>query len=152
MPANYKVTNEYRVFYVVFQSSNFNRFWAGFTAEGFQHVWTFWGKPIGEPGLLTPEWTIKFEPLAPHFDTDIWFMDPVDAVTSYINDPGVTDILKINLKFQTAEAFIPRGIITCVSAVKCAMGLRAWHILTPKQLYFYLLRKGATSLKGASPQ
>ena len=147
MPGNFEVINEYRAFYVVFQSSSNNRFWAGFTAEGFQHVWLFWGKDVGEPGLLTPQWTMKFEALATHFDIDLFYLDPPTVAETYINDPMVTDILKINLRLKTTGKFIPRGIISCISSAKSVMGITEWWVLTPKQLYYNLLRKGAKSLK-----
>ena len=98
---------------------------------------------------MTPYWTIKFEPLGPHFDIDLFYSDPKNLAREVIEAPHVTDILRINMKFQSALRVIPRGPTTCVSAVKCAMGIRAWWILTPKQLYFYLRRKGAKSIKGA---
>lgn len=148
MPDNYKATNEYRAFYVVFQSSSGNRFWSGFTEKGFQHIWCFWGKPLGEPGLMTPQNTLKAEPLGSYIDFDLWFVEPHEAAKAYLQEEKVTDILKFNTKMQTATGFIPRGIITCVSVIKGVMGQRAWWILTPRQLYYYLLRKGATSLKG----
>ena len=150
MPGNYERKNEYRAFYVVFQSSSNNRFWAGFTAEGFQHVWLFWGKDVGEPGLLTPQWTLKYEPLANHFDVDLWYQDPMTTAETYLADPLVTDILKMNIRIVSKSEFAPRGIMTCISCAKYAMSIRAWWVMTPKQLYFYMLRKGAKSLKGDS--
>ena len=147
MPENYRVINEYKTFYVVFQSSSGNRFWSGFTEKGYQHIWAFWGKPIGEPGLMTEQWTIKAEPLGSHVDIDLWFVEPHEAAKEYLKEEKTTDILKFNVRLQ-AQGFVPRGIITCVSVVKGVMGQRAWWILTPLQLYYYLLRKGAVSLKG----
>lgn len=35
--------------------------------------------------------------------------------------------------------YTPRGAQTCVSVVKSLIGLMAWHIWTPDQLYRYLL-------------
>ena len=36
--------------------------------------------------------------------------------------------------------------ITCVSVVKDLVGLRAWWVITPRQLHCALLKKGAASL------
>lgn len=41
-----------------------------------------------------------------------------------------------------------RGVLSCVSVVKAALGLRGGGILTPRQLYRRLLREGAYIVTG----
>ena len=43
--------------------------------------------------------------------------------------------------------YIPRGLLTCVSACKAALGVNAWHVITPYQLYRHLLAHGAEELR-----
>jgi hypothetical protein len=35
----------------------------------------------------------------------------------------------------------PRGLLTCVTVIKHLLGIRAWWVITPKQLYGYLQRR-----------
>ena len=147
MPASFGLKNEYRTYYIVFQESQFNRIWRAWTCPGFRHIWTFWPLYVGEPGLLTPRWTLKFEPLANHFDIDLWYADPDEVAASFLQKPEITDILKIQLLFRTGSEFVPRGVMNCVSSVKACIGVRAWHIITPKQLYNFLIHEGAKSLR-----
>ncbi len=44
-------------------------------------------------------------------------------------------------------AYNPRGLHTCVSVVKHALGVRAPWVWTPKQLHQYLIRQGAEPLR-----
>jgi len=42
--------------------------------------------------------------------------------------------------------YTPRGVQTCVSVVKSLLGLSAWHVWTPDQLYRYLIKHQGVEL------
>ena len=53
--------------------------------------------------------------------------------------PGVGHVAPAHQHFQ--RGWRPRGLFTCVTAVKHLLGIRAWWIITPHQLYRYLQRR-----------
>lgn len=46
----------------------------------------------------------------------------------------------------TYDQFRLSGVLTCVSAVKAVLGVRAWRVLTPRQLRGWLLENNARVL------
>lgn len=145
MPAHLGLRNENRTFYVVFAHSMFNRIWAPFCPKPFRHCWVFWANYLGTPGLMTPRITLKTESLSNMVDIDVWHEDPEVVAQAFL--PSTTDILKITLPFKSCVGVCPRGIITCVSMAKAVMNIKAWWILTPRQLHSHLKSLGAVSLK-----
>lgn len=145
MPVSFGVRDEWRVYYIVFQPSTLHRIWSAFCPDlAFRHCWLIQTAYMGEPGLLTPKICMKIESLANMIDTEVWNATPEEIVEGFL--PRVTDILRISLRIKSGRGYIPRGITTCVSVPKAVMGIKAWWILTPKQLYNYLLSIGAVSL------
>lgn len=53
---------------------------------------------------------------------------------------GLTHTVRAKPCFQ--RGWRPRGLLTCVTVVKHLLGIRAWWILTPHQLYRYLQQGG----------
>ena len=145
MPAFLGLRNEYREFHVVFAPSRFNRIWSMFCRMPFRHCWVFWASYYDSPGLMAPRITLKMEAQSSNIDFDVWHADPNEVAAAFL--PFSTDILRITLPFKTSLRYSPRGIITCVSIVKSAMDIKAWQVLTPEELYRYLLKIGAQSLK-----
>ncbi len=47
---------------------------------------------------------------------------------------------------QLKYCYLQRGVQSCVSVVKSLIGLKAWHVLTPQQLFEHLIRKGGVIL------
>ena len=47
---------------------------------------------------------------------------------------------------QLKYCYLQRGVQSCVSVVKSLIGLKAWHVLTPQQLYEYLIHNGGVEL------
>ncbi len=45
-------------------------------------------------------------------------------------------------------SYLGRGLLTCVSVVKQLVGMRAWTVITPAQLYRRLIRDGAEVIHG----
>jgi len=151
MPVYQQAKREYRTYYVVFQKSKHRRPWHCFTWNGFQHVWLFYPKYLGPPGLLTPRGTIKVEPLSTFIDTDYWPFDPEYVASEFLKAEYVLDIVKITLPIFSTKHYHLRGFINCVTIVKSVMGLCSFFTLTPQQLRRYLLRIGGESLNQCQP-
>ncbi len=95
---------------------------------------------------MTPRDTMKMEPMATFTHMDYWMEDPENIAVEFIKQHQVKDIIKVRMRLKS-DGVIFRGIITCVSIVKAAMGIKAWWVMTPQQLRRYLLRHGGKSLK-----
>ena len=147
MPVSLIAKREYRTYYVVFQNSSYHRPWHIFTWNGYQHVWVFFPKYLGPPGLLTRQSTLKIEPLATFIDIDYWDADPEEVAELFIKEDYILDIVKISLRLPESVSYNIRGLINCVTIVKSVMGLVKWFVMTPQQLHRYLFRIGGRSLK-----
>ena len=147
MPVGLAAKREIRTYYVVFQNSFFHRPWQFWTWNGYQHVWVFFPKYMGPPGLLTKQYTLKVEPLSTFLDIDFWPADPEEIAQEFIKQDYIVDIVKIVLPLPSNLSYTIRGLINCVTIVKSVLGLSKWFILTPQQLHRYLLRIGGRSLK-----
>jgi len=147
MPASQACKRELRTYYVVFQKSKYHRPWHVFTWNRYEHVWVFFPKYLGPPGLLTRQSTLKVEPLATFIDTDYWDADPEEVAEAFLKEDYVLDIVKITLRLPESVSYNIRGFINCVTIVKSVMGLCKWFVMTPQQLHRYLLRIGGESLK-----
>lgn len=53
-------------------------------------------------------------------------------------------VLDVNLPLSTNKRYFPSWPMYCVSFAKHCLGIKGWHIVTPKQLYRHLLSKGAS--------
>jgi len=150
MPVALAAKREIRTYYVVFQNTLFHRPWRLFTWNGYQHVWLFYPKYMGPPGLLTRQHTIKVEPLSTYLDTDYWACEPEEIAEEIIKEDYILDIIKISLPLPSNVSYNIRGLITCVTIVKFVMGLSKWFVMTPQQLHRYLLRIGGRSMKNGT--
>jgi hypothetical protein len=69
-------------------------------------------------------------------------------VMPYYHEDDVPDIMLakgfkiVYVRKHRRDKFILRGLMTCVSVMKHLLGIRSWWVITPKQLYNYLKRKG----------
>lgn len=135
--------NTRRTVYVVFQDLGETDAWTVFTKPGMRHCWCFWTSYYPDESLLATRFTVKFEPLRWGFHSDVWYAPPEDVIAEF-SRPPVSCIIAFDVDYppQNFSYMIPRGLITCVSAVKAMMGLRNWRILTPAQLAEYLLAEG----------
>lgn len=147
MPVGQEAKREWRTYYVVFQNSKYHRPWQCFTWNGWQHVWIFFAKYQGPPGLLTPQHTLKVEPLSTFLDIDYWPASPEIVAKEFINEDYIKDIVQIFLPLPKNVSYNVRGFINCVTLVKLVMGLSGFLVMTPQQLHRYLLRMGGRSLK-----
>lgn len=84
---------------------------------------------------------LHYEPLAwgtliTHYAIDIddlltlWYLEDTTAIVGVMVDYS-----------QCTGKYIPRGIYTCVSAIKSIIGIKkSYFVLTPKQLYKKLIK------------
>ncbi|MDD9904801.1 MAG: hypothetical protein OXT06_14620 [Rhodospirillaceae bacterium] len=127
--------------YIVFQGgvSPHASLWSAFTDPGWRHCWLMLPAYHPAPGLMADRYTLKIEPLRWGIDTEVWWHDP-EEVAQHFLDLNVTAVVALDVTTPPPGVpFIPRGLMTCVTVIKAALGIRAWHIWTPKALFRYVL-------------
>ena len=148
MAASFGMRREIRYIYVVFQESVLWDRVRWFTSPGYRHCWAFHSVWFPEKSLMADEYTLKMEVTSSRIDTAIWWADPATVADSFVALPDVTTILRVRVDIDDQIRYIPRGMLTCVSGVKALLGVRAWWVVTPKQLHNYLLGIGAEPHEG----
>jgi len=128
--------------YVAFQDLDRGAWWDGFCIPGFRHCWIM--RPTYSParGLAATQSTLKIEPVADYFHVEHWQKRTEDAAREINDLDETTAVVSIRATLPPPEPTFPRGIRgipTCVSMVKYALGLRAWSVWTPKHLCDYLV-------------
>lgn len=126
--------------YVVFSPSSRKSFWDFFTDPAFRHCWVILPAPLGEPGLMTTDYSVKVEPLLWGVDVAVWWADPL-TVAKQMYEDGATAIVEVGVYTPPNPGFVPRGFLTCVTMVKAIIAVRNWRIWTPRQLFRYLVAR-----------
>lgn len=126
---------------VIFQDGHERRWWWLFTRRGWRHCWVIYPIFYPAPGLLADEYTAKIEHGLDGLDHDIWWMDPETVAQGFL-EIGVTAVVVIRVDSRTKCRYLRAEALTCVSAVKAALGLNAWWVQTPHGLFRYLMRRG----------
>lgn len=129
--------------YVVFQSARERSPWSLWTSRAFAHCWVF--RPIWFPeqGLAADEFTLKIEFPQGMIDVAVGWCDADRTIEQFLAEDVVVDILRVRVDADDKIGYMPKGLLTCVSGVKAFLGVRAWWILTPRQLYEHLIRRHA---------
>lgn len=110
------------------------RWWRWFTRPGYRHVCAWCA--AGDGGALF------LDPLAGRLTVEFFPM-PVERVTRHFIDAGVWTLAYAAPAPNIAARPTLRPLVTCTEIVKSALGLRAWHVITPHQLARELRRRGA---------
>lgn len=127
--------------YVVFQSSQTKSSWDFFTDPAWRHCWLMVPAYFPEPGLMADVFTQKIEAARWGVDIDVWWADPEDVAQEFYAI-GATAIVAVDVIVPPKGLpWLPRGPISCVTLTKAVLGLKAWNLWTPKQLFGYLLRE-----------
>lgn len=135
--------------YVVFQDSGTPAWWDGFVIPGFRHCWLMMPSYSPARGLAATISTLKIEPLGDYLDISHWQKRPDEAAAEIDALPETTVVIAFRATLPPERMTFPRGIRglpTCVSMVKYALGLSAWSVWTPKHLCDYLLANHDASI------
>lgn len=103
------------------------------TRRDFRHVWAFKAVELG---------TAILDPMLAGVDVR-WTPWAADKCAQACLEAGHR---VVRLAQFDAGGYSVRGLITCVSVVKSAIGLKSSAVITPFQLYRELLRQGAFEL------
>lgn len=126
-----------RLFWVVFEDRMHQswNFWHVFLRPGFYHCW-----------LMTQCLTgsVMVHPLRNTWALEHSLKEPHEIAQELVEHPEHRYRVLV-IDRSTRFAYSLRGVITCVSVVKAALGLRGLS-LTPYQLYQQLLRLGAVEV------
>lgn len=128
-------TGGYRVvdWYVVYRERPAFRWWTKLMPHGFRHVELWRRAPYG-PALSDAQWLVLY-PCFEFLEADI----VNDPTPPWVRDPTCT-VQKVTAtrRLTTVRDWFHMGPMTCVEYVKAALGIRAFFIRTPHQLYKYI--------------
>lgn len=127
--------------YVVFQGAEHRRAWRIFTRRGWRHCWLIMPANPPKHSLFAKAFAILIGSQTDHVSVDFVQRPSAELAQEALKD-GATCVIKIAIDQKFTGAYVPRGLLTCVSLVKAALGLKAWYVWTPKHLARYLLRSG----------
>lgn len=112
--------------YVAFVGDRGRNLWDIFTTKEFRHCYAFrWD---GYNWIVVDALSNITEICILPFGED------VDLPAKIVEDGQKV----VYFSRQRQDKFIFRGLLTCVSMVKHLLGIRAWWVVTPKQLYNYI--------------
>ena len=101
-------------------------FWKRRLAKDFRHCWVILRGNRAWAGISSAAFGIE----ARVFDCE-----PAFDLPAALERSGCR---VVHVRGDRPIAYMRRGIISCVSVAKQLIGLRAWHIITPRQLWKYL--------------
>lgn len=128
--------------YVVFHGSFLGGFWQFACAPAWRHCTMLVSIYHPYPHAFAMRYTMLIEPTAWGLHADVYWLPPED-VAAALGKQGATAIVKQTVNLPPPRIFTFRGLITCVSLIKACLGIKNWRIITPKQLFEYLIRDGA---------
>lgn len=121
--------------WIVFTDSGRWNVWDVFTSKGFRHCFAFrWD---GYNWIL-------IDPLGSWLEVQVMPYTHEDNVPQMMIELGHKVLY---VKKNRENRFILRGIMTCVNIMKHLLGVKSWWIITPKQLYNYLVRENYVVFK-----
>lgn len=127
--------------YIVFQGADHRRFWRLFTGRGWRHCFIIIPRYNQTAGLRAGRYSVIVDPRTNHISVDVLFMPP-DRVVDHMLKEGAKCVIKYEVDRRGLPAYVPRGILTCVSALKAICGISAWYVWTPSHFARWLLRNG----------
>lgn len=130
--------------YLVFTGDRRAAWWNIFTRHrpGFQHVAAYRYCPVGERWILV-DWHARL------LNVETLTEQGVEAI---INAACKGELRVLQVQAALAEKRLIPGPAYCVTSMKQLVGLRAWWVWTPWQLYCALRARGATAMYGAHEQ
>lgn len=111
------------------------RWWRLFTRKGFRHCVVVTPIIIGD--LIDDPLWLSIDSLACWMDVRVTVFPP--------DVPD--DAMVLWFRSWRPRRYIGRGFITCVSVAKAVLGVRAWWVVTPYQLYLHMRRLGASGIE-----
>lgn len=127
--------------YVVFQGAEHRRWWRIYTRRGWRHCYLI--LPAYPPGasLFSRPGSIVINPWISYLRIDNLTESPPEICRRMVAE-GATCAIELPVDQKFTGAYVPRGLMTCVSLIKAVIGCNAWHVWTPEQLARWMLRHG----------
>lgn len=126
-----------REWYLVYLPRDHRRWWGKYLHPDFRHVELTRPIPYG-PGITDVMW-LHLIPTYETLDTELSF----DPRPPWERCPGATVQKATALRaFDTVRSWWDFGPTTCVEVAKMALGIRAFWVRSPLQLFKYIQRRG----------
>lgn len=125
--------------WVVYHRRDAFRWWGKYLHPGFRHVELTRPFQYG-PGISDVAW-LQVIPTFETLDVELC----LDSRPPWVRCPGST-FQKVTAvrKLKSMRSWFDIGPPTCVEVVKMALGIRAFFVRTPRQLYRYIQRRNGT--------
>jgi hypothetical protein len=122
--------------FVVYHRREHYRWWGKYLNPDFRHVELVRPFQYG-PGISDVAW-LQLLPNSDILDVDLC----IDPRPPWVVCPSST-VQKVTVAFRPLRmrSWFDIGPFTCVEATKAALGIRAFFVRTPYQLYKYILRR-----------
>lgn len=132
--------------YVLFQGAEHRRWWRIFTRRGWRHCYLILPAYLPGASLLDKPGSIIINPWIGFIRVDYSPQTP-QAICRQMVEEGATCAIEIPVDQKFSGAYVPRGLLTCVSMIKAMIGCNAWNVLTPEQLARWMLRHGGKTME-----
>lgn len=131
-----------RKYFVVFaqRADTRVRYWFDiFSRPGFRHVFVMWQPPAG---VFKP--IVSIEPLLTGITANFAFGILIEeAIARLFADDHVTVIVEVDVSLDSRVPYFLIGPRSCVNIIKSLLGVHAWRVQTPRQLFKHLVARGA---------
>lgn len=119
--------------YVVFGEADYRPWYLRGLEQGFSHCYTYEHQLLGGYDCF-----VKVECLLNTLNSEIFFGTSSQLLEMY----KATNIIQITVEVNPTAKTLDLLPVNCVSMVKKQLGVNKPFILTPKQLYAHLVRRG----------
>ena len=130
-----------RTYFVVFaqRADTRVRYWFDiFSAPGFRHVFVMW-----QPHEVGFKPIVSMEPLLTGITLNFAFGILIEeAIARLFADDHMTVIVEVDVTVSSRVPYFIVGPRSCVNIIKSLLGVHAWHVQTPRQLFKYLVGRG----------
>lgn len=129
--------------HVLFYGSIVGGFWSFLNRPGWRHCLLLISIYFPAAGVFARRYTMVVNPCGWGLHVDVIWRTPEQIVAEFVAE-GCTAVLQQTVELPPPQPFILRGVFTCVSVIKAALGLRNWRVVTPYGLFRFMLANGAT--------
>lgn len=121
--------------HVIYMDRDMPYWWARRLKPGFQHVWL--AKPVQYGPLVSDVLWMRVDPCMPFIHADVQF----HAQPPWVLDTSMTVQRVTCARPQTIREWFALGPPSCVETVKAFLGINAFFVRTPWQLYQYIHKR-----------
>src|SRR5678815_3732701 len=128
--------------HLLFYGSIMGGFWSFLCRPGWRHCLLIITLYFPRMHALATRYSLIVNPCGWGLHLDVVWRTPEAIVAEFI-EAGVSAVVRANVDLPPDKPYILRGVFSCVSVIKAALGLRNWRIITPYGLFRFMVSSGA---------